>query len=130
PMIAITMSNKENLVVRSLYKINPPIKATTGCKAIIIVELATVVSFKELNQSVKCMAKKKPEENKNNQSFFSILLNSVRFIHTIGIIKIVAKSMRYILSTDAGACDHLTNIAENETNIMAKINGRTIDFGA
>ena len=93
-----------------------------------MVELATVVNFSEPNQRVKCKAKKVPEKNNNIQSFFTIFLNSPRFLQTIGIISKLANSIRYILKIEAGASDHFTKMAENDIAIIEMVSGKPIDF--
>ena len=123
PIMAIPIKTREDLDVRSLYRRKPPTNATTGCKVKIMVELATVVNFREPNQRAKCIAKKNPEKNKKPQSPLTIFLNSLRLIHTKGNIKILANNIRYILMIVAGASDHFTKMAENEIKIMANIIG-------
>ena len=117
-------------MVLSLNSKKPPTNDTIGCKARMIVELATVVSFNDPNQRTKCKDKKDPEKNKRNLSFFSMFLNSSRCFHTMGSIKILANNIRYILKTEAGASDHLTKIAENEMAIMEMVSGRAMDLDA
>src|SRR3954470_1437469 len=89
PTIAIPIVIKADKVVRSLNRKNPPTNETIGCSARMMVELATVVNFKDPNQRTKCKAKKTPEKNKKNQSFFSIFLNSLRLLQTMGISNIL-----------------------------------------
>lgn len=128
PIIAIPIVIKADNVVRSLKRKKPPTNETIGCKARIMVELATVVSFNDPNQRTKCRAKKKPEKNKKNQSFLTIFLNSLRFFQTMGTIKILANHIRYILKIEAGASDHLTKIAENEMAMIEMVSGSAIDL--
>lgn len=127
PIMAIPMVINADKVVRSLNRRKPPSNETIGCKARMMVELATVVNFKDPNQRTKCRARKKPEKNKKNQSFFMILLNSLRFFQTMGTIKILANHIRYILKIEAGASDHLTKIAENEMAMIEMVSGSPID---
>jgi predicted transposase YbfD/YdcC len=105
-----------------------PTNDTMGCKARIMVELATVVNFKEPNQRAKCKAKKRPEKNNKSQSLFRTLLNSSRFLHTIGSNKILANHIRYILKMEAGASDHFTKMAENDIAIIEMVSGMAIDL--
>lgn len=93
-----------------------------------MVELATVVSFKEPNQRAKCKAKNIPEKNKRYHSLFEILLNSFLFIQTTGKSNKLARIIRYILKIVAGALDHFTKIAANEIATIETINGNTIDL--
>ena len=93
-----------------------------------MVELATVVSFKEPNHKAKCSARKAPEKRSNSQSFFESFLNSFLFMYTIGSNSIPASHIRYMLNIVAGASDHLTKIAEKETAIIEIANGMAIDL--
>lgn len=114
--------------MRSLYKIKPPINETIGCKARMIVELATDVNFNEPNHSAKCNAKNNPEKNNNIHCFWDIFRNSARLVQTMGNNKPEAIHMRYILEIVAGASDHFTKMAENDIAIIETTNGKTIDF--
>lgn len=128
PMTAIPINTIDDLKTRSLYRRKLPIIAMTGCNVKIIVELATVVSFKDSNQRAKCIAKKKPEKNKNPQPCLVIFLNSWRRTHTNGEMSMLAISILYILMIVAGASDHLTNIAENDMKIIAMIMDKLNDL--
>jgi len=127
-MIAIPIVIIAEEVVLSRKKINPPSRDTIGCSAKIIVELATVVNLRELNQRAKWNAKKEPEKNKNAQSLLDSFLKSFLCIYTMGIIIRHASHIRYILKMVAGASDHFTKIAENEMAIIETSNGSPIDF--
>ena len=74
------------------------------------------------------MLKNNPEITNRTQSFFSMFLNSLRFIHMIGNRNKLASSIRYILNTVAGASDHFTKIAEKEMAIIEIMSGTTILF--
>jgi hypothetical protein len=128
PTMAMPIVINAGKVVRSLKRKKPPTKETSGCNERMIVELATVVSFRDPNQRTKCSAKKEPEKNNSHQSFFTIFLNSARFLQTIGIISILANNIRYILKMEAGALDHFTKIAENDIAMIEMVSGKAIDF--
>ncbi len=97
PIKAIPIANNADFVVRSLYKIKPLINQTIGCKARMIVELATEVSFNNPNHSAKCNSRNNSEKNNNSHSFWDIFWNSSRLVQTKGNNKIAAIHMRYIL---------------------------------
>lgn len=93
-----------------------------------MVELATVVNFKDANHKRKCSAKKNPDPIRKYQSRVLILRNSLRFFQTIGSIKITIIHNRYILKIEDGAEDIFTKTAANEMAIMETANGSAIDF--
>src|SRR5699024_3681501 len=101
--------------------------ATIGCRARMIVELATVVNSSDLNHSAKCVPRNTPEIMSSSQFFLDIFLNSARFIHTTGNNKRHAIYIRYILKIVDGALDHLTNIAANDITMIDTVNGNAID---
>jgi hypothetical protein len=87
-----------------------------------IVELATVVSFKDSNHNVKCIAKKTPAIHKYNHSFLVSFINSLHFKYTIGNNSRQAKYILFILIMVAGASDHFTKIAAKDIAIIETVN--------
>jgi hypothetical protein len=70
PTMAMPIVINAGKVDRSLKRKKPPTKETSGYNERMMVELATVVSFRDPNQRTKCRAKKLPKKNNSHQSFF------------------------------------------------------------